>query len=380
MALPSCSGSSGRALAWLAAALLATTATAQGAYQWHKPWATHAGCAALVHRFDFNMNFSEQVYRRFTACLARRKDLPDWEGSGRPALLSGEHYPVSVVPSTRSPPLYWITPAWDYVVSNFVRRDGTYEPAELQLFKSLVREGDVVCDIGSHVGSYAVPLAFHVGITGRVHAYEPFRLVFQVLTANVAINGLANVYTNNHGIGQEAEVRRVRSPALTRVSNIGATSIYTQAEPVFGEGNVLQYDGEENIRIVSFDSLELDEVSFMKIDVEGALSRVLRGAQQTIARFRPIIACEHEHHEPPTLLKEWDYRCVLVLPIHDLWICVPQEKWWRHKWLGAATDGRSPPHPPSAVGDDESSQPPPQVQSRRGGEPPKLVVPSGETF
>ncbi|CAE8627628.1 unnamed protein product [Polarella glacialis] len=233
--------------------------------------------AEIVRRFDFNANFSEQVYRRFHACIAKRAELPDWLGEGRPALLSGEHFPVSVVPSPRSPPLYWVTPAWDYVVSNFIRRDGTYEPSELNLFRSLVREGDVVCDLGSHVGSYAIPLASHVGLGGRVYAFEPFRLVFQLLMANVAINGLANVYGHNVAVGAQAEALTVRSPALSLSSNIGATSVFNQALPHYGIDHVLQYEGEEQVNVISFDSLELDRVDFMKIDVEGALAKARVG-------------------------------------------------------------------------------------------------------
>ena len=304
---------------------------------WHKPWATHAGCAEMIRRFDWTYNTSEILYRRFHACLARRKDLPDWTGSNRPPLMSGEHYPVSVVPSALAPPLYWITPVYDYVVSNFIRREGTYEPMELEVFRNLVKEGDVVCDLGSHVGSYSIPLAFHVGPTGRVYAFEPFRIVFQLLTGNVAINGLANFYSHNVALGDKPEVLRVQSPAIRRSSNIGATAVFLQAKAVYGENHVLQYEGEENVKVETFDSFQLDELQFMKIDVEGALDKVLRGGQQTIQRFRPIIACEHGEETAPELLLAWGYHCVLVLPVHDLWVCVPEEKWWRHRWL-AVTD------------------------------------------
>lgn len=360
-------------LAWSAAAFLVSGAAADESHNWHKPWATHEGCAQIVRRFDFNANFSEQSYRRFHACLAKRKDLPDWHGPNRPALLSGEHYPVSVVPSIGTPPSYWVTPAWDYVVSNFIRRDGTYELAELQLFKSLVQEGQVVCDLGSHVGGYAVPLAFHVGPSGRVHAFEPFRLVFQLLLANVAINGLSNVYGHNMAVGEKADVARAKSPALSKSSNIGATSIYNQAKPVFGEDHVLQYDGEENVQVVTLDSLELQQVDFMKIDVEGMLEKVARGGEKTIRRLRPIIACEHEPESPPAILIGWGYRCVKVLPVHDLWVCVPKERWFRYRWLANAHDGRGVPKLPTVFGDEN----PEPGQSRRDGEPPKLV-PNGQ--
>lgn len=302
-------------------------------HRYHRPWASHAGCAEIVRRFDWQVNFSEHSYRRFQACLVRRKDLPDYRSPYRPSLLSGEHFPISVVPSRNAPPLYWVTPAWDYVVSNFIRRDGTYEKAELELFRGLVAEGDVVCDLGSHVGSYAVPLAFHVGPKGIVHAFEPFRVVFQLLMANVAINGLLNVYGHNVGVGEKSDLVRAKSPALTRSSNIGATGVYDQAIPQYSENHVLQYEGEEDIQVITFDSLNLERVDFMKIDVEGALEKVLAGSEITINKHRPLLVVEHFGETGPEQLVNWGYHCESVLPLHELWACVPQERWWRYKWL-----------------------------------------------
>jgi len=66
--------------------------------------------------------------------------------------------------------------------------------AELSLFGKLAKRGDTICDIGAHIGAYTVPLAAAIGAEGTVHAFEPFRLVFQLLMANVAVNGLSNVY------------------------------------------------------------------------------------------------------------------------------------------------------------------------------------------
>eukprot|EP00439_Symbiodinium_sp_Y106_P038966 s3571_g4.t1 len=334
---------------------------------YHKPWATHAGCASIVRRFDWQQNTSEPLYRRFHACLARRKDLPDWAHKSRPALFSGEHYPVSVVPSISGVPLYWITPVYDYVVSNFIRKEGTYEPMELEVFRNLVKEGDVVCDIGSHVGSYSIPLAFHVGEQGRVHAFEPFRIVFQLLTGNVALNGLYNVYTRNVALGERSEILRVQSPALKRSSNIGATSVYYQAKPVYGENHVLQYEGEEFVKVETLDSFQIEQVHFMKIDVEGALDKVLRGGQETIERNRPVIACEHGEPTAPELLMAWSYRCILVLPVHDLWVCVPQEKWWRYRWLETTDFGYGPAAAAEAAAAEAAAQ-----EVRRSTDPPKL--------
>ena len=56
---------------------------------------------------------------------------------------------------------------------------------------------------------------------------------------------------------------------------------------------------------LTIDSLGLDRVGLIKIDVEGAEHDVIRGAAQTIARCRPVVVVEEGHAEraPTALLK-----------------------------------------------------------------------------
>src|SRR5580765_7484494 len=50
---------------------------------------------------------------------------------------------------------------------------GTYEPRQTEVFLACVQEGDVVLDIGAHVGYYTVIAALRAGPRGRVFAFEP---------------------------------------------------------------------------------------------------------------------------------------------------------------------------------------------------------------
>lgn len=357
----------GRAAFLLALCYLRSKAE-EAVREYKKPWATHSGCAELARRFDFSANSSafDVSFRKFHVCVNRRKELPDWRSLSRPTLLAGEDHPVIITPSPRSPPGYWVLPAWDYVVSNYIRREGTFEPQELQIYKSLVQEDDVVLDIGAHVGGYTIPLAGHVGRRGSVHAFEPFRLIYQLLIANAAVNGISNIYGHNLALGQHEEFREVKGPALTQASNIGATRVFDQAAPHFVREHVLQYGDEETVRIAPLDAMSFKRVDFMKVDVEGALEMVLAGAQQTIHTHRPILAVEHEGGSPPSELLAWGYRCFLVLPLHDLWACVPHEKVSRHEWLAQLQEAQGvQPADPAA-----REQP---VLERRRGEPPPTL-------
>src|ERR1700674_193031 len=70
---------------------------------------------------------------------------------------------------------------------------GIYEPIETEIVKREVRSGEVVLDIGAHIGYYTLLFARLVGESGRVFAFEPDPANFAILSSNVAVNAYENV-------------------------------------------------------------------------------------------------------------------------------------------------------------------------------------------
>ena len=90
----------------------------------------------------------------------------------------------------------------DLYVGRSLDRYGEWSEAEMELLRQVVRPGNVVLDIGANVGTHTIFLAQTVGPEGAVLAFEPQRMVFQILCANVALNGLPNVYTHHAAVGR----------------------------------------------------------------------------------------------------------------------------------------------------------------------------------
>ena len=65
---------------------------------------------------------------------------------------------------------------------------GGFEVRTLRSYETLIREGDVVLDIGANVGAHTLPLAQLVGKTGRVYAFEPTRYAYTKQLANIGLN------------------------------------------------------------------------------------------------------------------------------------------------------------------------------------------------
>jgi FkbM family methyltransferase len=171
---------------------------------------------------------------------------------------------------------------------------GEWAESELSVLFQLVKPGDIVLDVGANIGTLTVPLARKVTAAGAVFAFEPQRLVYQLLCANVALNALVNVSCFNAAVGDARG--NVRIPTLNPAvqANFGALR---------AEGHE-QGELRETIRI---DDLPLPRCNLIKVDVEGLESRVLKGARKTIETHRPVLFMENNDEErSPSLLQQLD--------------------------------------------------------------------------
>ncbi|EKX52789.1 hypothetical protein GUITHDRAFT_101238 [Guillardia theta CCMP2712] len=126
-----------------------------------------------------------------------------------------------------------------------------------------------------------------VGPTGRVIGFEPQRVVYQMASANVALNGLWNVVLYNAGAGNSSDAMPVMPIA----------SYHPNALRNFGSVRVGMVPDEEetsieHVRIMSIDELQLPACDFIKIDAEGFETQVIQGGWTTISAFLPTIYFE----------------------------------------------------------------------------------------
>jgi FkbM family methyltransferase len=145
---------------------------------------------------------------------------------------------------------------------------GTYERARQQAMMRLVKPGSVVYDLGANVGFYTL-LASHLGAT--VVAVEPLPRNIDYLRRHVRINRCPNVTLIEAAVvDREGEVSITGDAALARVAHRAPSS------PV--------------VSATTLDCLvrSLPPPTIIKCDVEGAEARVLDGACEAIARYRPI--------------------------------------------------------------------------------------------
>ena len=151
--------------------------------------------------------------------------------------------------------------------------NGTYEREQTEFFRNELRPGGTVVDIGAHVGYYTLLSAELVGPTGKVVAFEPNPRNFAFLRRHVTINRCHNVDVEQLAVADRSGAEGFQAGAGSgtgRLVEAGGLSVRTVT--------VDEFCGARALRPTA-----------MKIDVEGAELRVLRGAKAILERDRPVI-------------------------------------------------------------------------------------------
>jgi FkbM family methyltransferase len=176
-----------------------------------------------------------------------------------------------------------------------------FDPTEVELALALLdlrREffgGSVMAlDGGANLGVHTLEWARHMHGWGRVLAFEAQEYVFYALAGNIALNNCWNASARWAALGERDGHMDVPEPDYQRPGSFGSLELRSRGSSTEFIGQDISYDADDCVRtpVVAIDSLQLQRLDFLKLDVEGMEMDVLRGAQATIARQRPIIMVE----------------------------------------------------------------------------------------
>jgi len=270
----------------------------------------------LVTNFwDPQISLPPEVEHEMTANGGQRTRAQPSRSEG-PGVTSQLHATVGTVPweehvhqKPRSPHAF-VLPFYDTNIGHWMKQHGSMNPLQSYEMQSLLQAGDVVIDVGANLGCYTVPFAERVGPRGKVLAFEPFRWLQQIVSANVAINGLSNVWVFPVGLSTQTAQLEARPPQLRFFSSPGGMKLQNQQAGMKNEEAMQLYDWDsapELISVVSLDDLlvtraqttallgapAIDNVRLIKIDVEGMEKEVIAGARQLVYYFKPIIWTEN---------------------------------------------------------------------------------------
>ena len=145
-----------------------------------------------------------------------------------------------------------------------------------------LQKGDVVIDVGAHVGMFTIKAARQVGEEGLVIAIEPEPRNLMLLEQNVKGNNLSNVVIVGKAVSESPD----RGKLYLGDDSYGHSLAWQT--PRFVE---VEIDSLDNI----VSRLKLERVNFIKIDVEGMELEVLKGAEKILGRAGVKLAIAAYH-------------------------------------------------------------------------------------
>jgi len=170
---------------------------------------------------------------------------------------------------------------------------GYYQIALISLMKKCLKKGSIFIDVGANIGYVSAVAAHLVGKSGEVHSFEPAPQYFKLLQENIKLNPDYKMFANQAALGE----RKTTLPMEI-------------LDPPHGGGNTLikeyiniwdkpKYKIKTlNVNVIRLDKYiedkKLENISFIKIDVEGYEFPVLRGLENYLSKCKkkPVILTE----------------------------------------------------------------------------------------
>jgi FkbM family methyltransferase len=145
------------------------------------------------------------------------------------------------------------------------------------------KEGDIVIDIGAHIGLYTIISSKRVGANGKVVAIEADPSNFEMLKSNIKLNQLTNVTPLNYAVYSKETKIKLYLPEVESGYTIYNTIMSNRArtEDKFVEVNANTLDHLLQLKGIM-------EINWVKIDVEGAELEVLKGATNVLSKSKDI--------------------------------------------------------------------------------------------
>lgn len=170
----------------------------------------------------------------------------------------------------------------DYILNKMELTGAFYEVALLDALAQVVRKGQgIALDCGANIGNHTLYFARVMGL--KVHAFEPVTQNAAQLERLIALNSLDDaVRVVRSAVGDAAG--RVQL-ALCDPSNPGMYAVSAQEGGISAPVTTLDAYLDET-------GLAADQITLLKVDVEGYETAVLRGAAGLLAAGAPVLSLE----------------------------------------------------------------------------------------
>lgn len=182
-----------------------------------------------------------------------------------------DQYTIATVPSLGS---FYVDNIPDGIKWHL--KQGIYwESGIAEILNKYIKPNTVAIDMGAHIGIHTLLMSQKIGAKGLVISFEPQKKIYRELHHNLLLNNCQkNVITLRYALGDRKQ-----------------TVEMCKADPT-NEGGTPVGKGGDRAQMITLDSLNLSNISLIKMDVESYELNVLKGARKTLRKNNPVIVFE----------------------------------------------------------------------------------------
>ena len=205
---------------------------------------------------------------------------------------------------------------------------GKWEPHYTGAFERLLRPGNVVLDIGSNHGVYALLAAARVAPNGHVYAFEASRDFCELIRASISVNGLDRLITLENRAVADRAFETTLSTDL-QMSGGGHLVADGHAEPAATSAHGIRSQTVKCIALDDYFSDPAQKLDVIKMDIEGAEGLALKGMANLVGRspnlrimmeFCPLMLSRFPHNAEFVIdfFKSGGFMCWTINPDSSL--------------------------------------------------------------
>jgi len=206
-------------------------------------------------------------------------------------LLSRSAYTVKNIKVNNIPELeiLIIVSTQDMAISKPILWLGEYEQGVTQILLKFFQKDTNFLDVGANIGYFSL-IAGKKCSQGKVLSFEPDPTNYNLLSSNIALNGLNNIRAYNLALSDRDENLYFSTMGFDQ--NLGAR--FTAKETAtLKQHSLPQAKTPTQIKAIAFDNfLPNEKIDIIKIDVEGFELNVLRGMKELLIQQNPLIITE----------------------------------------------------------------------------------------
>jgi len=164
-----------------------------------------------------------------------------------------------------------------------------FEPSELAFFQKYCRGDMTLVDIGANVGLYTALGMHQLDANGRIVTFEPHPQTFTFLQKNIAANQTSpSACPRVNSFNLAAAPERGQHELRLNPENRGDNRLYQGTyQGKLEKWDTLPVDGCPVDDVLA--ELQIDQVNFVKIDIQGYEQKAISGFQKTLTRSQNVI-------------------------------------------------------------------------------------------